>query len=278
MSKLWLDYIGQHTVGYFQTEQPTIDCVDESLDIDKIREYGLRVGMTPDQIGELAGTIDDTWGHVFVYTNGVANYNYAIYPFLREAAKIKQINEIDYTSVIEVMEHLQRKDTFTKGHLTKVEYFETFNKVTNVGTNKVLQVDMVYTLDASAQTDYRTTTRKWYLRDNTTIGVETVSVKYYNYVEGVKEGVHRRANILDGLKVSVPGLIMATANVGLSTAQQMGIPLFSVYSTGFKNYVEVKDPTVIMSITNDTTFSSWLNNQIGGGATIRSYIINEMTY
>lgn len=82
---------------------------------------------------------------------------------------------------------------------------------------------------------------------------------------------------MDKLKIGIPSLLMATESIDLNAAQLMGIPLFTAYSSQFKNYIEVKSLECIDTVTYDTTFT-WLDNAIGGGATIRSFIINEITY
>lgn len=301
MSKLWLEN-SNHPVSQWQETAPDGNWTDISNDICLCGKWGIRSGMGVDAlVNHLKSLYDGVWATKsdnekrclasfciasktdretisFVeevsITNGYANHEFAIYDFIREENKGLLINELDYSSVRQLSQHLQRRNTWNKGSLVKVEYFETYDKATNTGTNLVLQVDITYYYDAYGQTDYRITERKWFLRDNTTIGVQTSSTKYYDYSEGVAEGVTRRGNNLNNLKVNVPGLIMQTESVDLPTAQQMGIPLFVAYGDQFKSYVEVKDPTIQSVISSDTNFT-WLNNDIGG-ITIRQYLINEL--
>lgn len=201
-------------------------------------------------------------------------YSYSLRPFVLPRFSTSCLHTIDYSSVRMLKQHLQRKNTWSKGSLIKVEYFESYNKETGIGINKFIQVDIQYFYDANGQVTHRETTRKWYLSDGVNTGVQTSSVKYYDYSEAVTEGIRRRTNNLNNLKVAIPGLIMQTELVDLPTAQQIGIPLFVAYGDQFKSYIEVKDPTIQSVISSDANFS-WLDNDIGG-TTIRQYLINEL--
>lgn len=212
-------------------------------------------------------------------TNNNYNIDFAIYPFLRDSHKNDQINEVDYGSVKFLTINTQRRDTFNKGQLIKVEYFETYNKTTNIGTNKILQVDIVYIVGADSLVSSRTTTRKWYLRDNTTIGVSIDSIKTYTNEAGITEGITRRDNNVNNLKLMVPGMIMATTGDSLIVARDKGRTFFSELSNDFTDYIAVDNRAILTDIPAvDHNVHTWLNNPIGPGVTIELYILDQLDY
>ena len=226
-------------------------------------------------------TDDSAYNLVVSNHQGLSAPTYRLRNFCRSNAMNKPINEVDYTSVKEIDRHLQRKDYFTAGRLVKVEYYETYNLATDTGTNLVIRVEVNYvdTPDNSF-TLYRETKRTWILEDGTD-GVQTTSYKYYSNIQSVDEAVTRRKNIIKVLKVNVPGLIMATEQVDVLTAQQMGVPLFVIYGAGLKAYEEAKAMDFVntdLPAAALLTGFEWLNNDIGGGVSIKDYITNEMTY
>ena len=212
-------------------------------------------------------------------TNNNYNIDFAIYPFLRDSHKNDQINEVDYDSVKELTINTQRRETFNKGQLTKVEYFESFDKATNTGTNKLLQVDVVYVMGADSLVESRTTTRAWYLTDNTTVGVSTDSVKTYTNTAGVVEGITRRDNNVNALKLMVPGMIMATTGDSLTVARDKGRVFFSELSNDFTDYIAVDNRSILTDIPAvDHNVHTWLNNPVGPGVTIELYILDQLNY
>ena len=214
-----------------------------------------------------------------IVTNGNYNIDFALFPLIREDFKSFQINEVDYTSVKQITQRLQRKDTFVDGRLIKVEYFQTYDRATDTGTNKVIEVDMVYYMDANNLVDYRETTRNWYLCDNTTIGVSTLSTKQYTYQEAISEGEKRRANILIKLKLEIPSMIAQTEQIPLATAQQVGGMFFVQYAISLESYVEVNNRQVLTDIDNaDPVTYYWLDNIIAPSTTIADYMKANLDY
>ena len=138
---------------------------------------------------------------------------------------------------------------------------------------------MVYYMDANNLVDYRETTRKWYLTDNTTVGVSTLSTKQYTYQEAIQEGERRRANVLVKLKLEVPGMIAATEQIDLGSAQQLGGMFFVQYAISLESYVEVNNRQITTDIDNaDRAVYGWMDNFIAPGVDIATYMKSAIDY
>ena len=215
-------------------------------------------------------------------TGGYANHEFAIYEFIREDMRSKAINEVDYIGIRELTHRLQFRRTWDHGHLLKIEFFESYDESTNVGTNKLLEITTEYTTNESGDLIFREKTRSWFLCDNTTIGAVTASPKSVLIEDSIKEGNRRRVNIVDQLKKNIPGLIMATQSVDVNTARLMGGALFVAYKTGFDLFIELKLFTLADDILAETTANfSWIEDQVPGAPTgylIRNYLYDQITY
>lgn len=143
-----------------------------------------------------------------------------------------------------------------------------------------MEVDMVYVDGIDSLVAQRTTTRKWYLTDNTTVGVSTVSLKKYTNSQGVTEGIRRRQTNINELKLAVPGLIIATEGDDLDTARDKGRLFFSELENQFSSYIAVDDRTLITDIAaiDETVNHTWLDNIIAPGVTIELYIQDQIDY
>jgi len=215
-------------------------------------------------------------------TNGYANHEYAMHEFIRKDMRSKNINEVDYIGIRELTLRLQFRRTWNHGHLLKIEFFESYEESTNIGTNKLLEIETEYTVNSSGDLVHREKTRKWFLSDNIIVGVETLSPKTVLVEDSIKEGNRRRVNIVDQLKKNIPGLIMATQSVDVDTARAMGGALFVAYKTGFELFIELKLFNLADDILIETSANfSWIEDQVPNapdGYLVRNYLHDQITY
>jgi len=215
-------------------------------------------------------------------TNGYANHEYAMYRFIRSDMRSKNLNEVDYIGIRELTLRLQFRRTWNHGHLLKIEFFETYDEAANIGTNKLLEIETEYTVNSSGDLIHREKTRRWFLLDNATIGVSTLSPKTVLIEDSIKEGNRRRVNIVDQLKKNLPWLIMITQSVDIDTARLMGGALFVKYKTGFELFIELKLFNLADDILAETDANfSWIESQVPNadeGHLIRDYLHDQITY
>lgn len=247
--------------------------------LDSIVGYSVTLGgsiitVTP----ELSQTEEETKAAIEQYLPETF-YKYSLRALVRDEFKGVKINSIDYTSTKHLKKHIQRKDVFDKGRLVKVEYFEDYDKSTDTGTNKLMNVDIVYTDGPDFMVAQRETTRSWMIEGTEDAGIQTTSIKKYTNFQGVKEGTTRRNNNVDNLKLSIPGLIMQLASENLSVARSKGREFFNEYENSFSSYIEVDDRTIIADIDSaDRVKYDWLDLEIQTGYTIADYLKGQLDY
>ena len=215
-------------------------------------------------------------------TNGYANHEYSMYEFIRTDMRLKAINEVDYIGIRELTLRFQFRRTWNHGHLLKIEFFESYDEATNIGVNKLIEINTTYTVNASGDLTFREKVRSWYLSDGITVGADTLSPKTVLIEDSIKEGHRRRVNIVDQLKKNIPGLIMATQSVDVDTARLMGGALFVVYKTDFELFIELKLFTLATNILSETAANfSWIEDQVPNapeGYLIRNYLHDQIIY
>jgi hypothetical protein len=312
MSKLWLHNKAPKTSQWSEVspDEDDADWIDISNDLCLCSMWGLRAGAEVDDVVEHLKTLyDSVWStktdmekHCLAIfciaskadrdtiqfepevnmTNGYAHHEFALHDLIREDMHSKAINEVDYNGVRELASPLKRRETWDHGHLLKIELFKDYNESTDIGTDKVVEINTAYTVNDSGDLVFREKTRDWYLHDGVTIGMTTVSPKDILISESIKEGNRRRKNIVDQLKKNIPGLIMATQGVDVDTARLMGGALFITYKTGFELFIELKLFTLATDLLAETaTNFSWIEDQVPGAPTgylIRNYLHDQIQY
>ncbi len=216
-------------------------------------------------------------------TGDYATHEYALHDLIKHnLLEGKTVDEIDYRGVRELIQPLKRRETWDHGHLLKIELFKDYVEATDTGTDKVIEINTVYTVNSSGDLTFREKTRSWYLSDGVTIGTTTVSPKEILISESIKEGNRRRTNIVDQLKKNIPGLIMQTQGADIDTARLMGGALFVTYKTKFELFIELKDFTLATDLLAETTSNfSWIEDQVPGAPTgylIKNYLHDQIQY
>jgi len=216
---------------------------------------------------------------------------YKIYDFVFSHIRTFTPFSIDYMKDVSIK--LSRKNEFNdKGFLTKVTYYEsqtvTVDPTTLIRTveydNEILKVEINYNITSDGYVSYRDTKRSYMLdSDIYEEAGEITKRKHYDTVQALKEGLRRRQNVIDGLKLSVAGVIYITeATLGNITnvieAEVLGIPAFTSLTIPVENYISGNtSPELIASIDglSSVTFP-WLDNVIpnAGGATVKQYAMS----
>ena len=208
-----------------------------------------------------------------------------ILSYAKGKTKGEHYHNINYKT--ELTQSLYPKRTFVQGELQKVEYFSD-----QTLTDKVLQVDIVYTRDALGFAVSRTTTRTWYRQDDTVASETKVTNKLYtiNLNEQIVEGHKRRQNIVDAVQLPVMGFLIETQSHALTQQEiiVMGRAFLDKMEPFFDRFV--KNSSTISSGPDaglkeivvefrDNIVDTWLDDLPSalGGATIRQYLIGEFS-
>ena len=160
--------------------------------------------------------------------------------------------------------------TFVQGELQSVYWYSDIEK-----KDLVLKVEATYNRDLLGFALTRQTIRTWLREDGTEHGWVKISIKEYDMLAQINEGVRRRGNIVKGIQMPVLGMMIQTIQ-GKSQGEiiLMGRDFLKKYQSDFTAFQNDSNAGIISQIQNAT--ESWLNNQIGGGATIRTYIIGQL--
>ncbi len=166
-----------------------------------------------------------------------------------------------------------------KGRILNVNYFASCALDATgekVGSDLVVKENFSYTLDSSALARARTQTITWY-REDGSAGDTKIRHKYYNNAESRTEGRRRRRNVIDNMSISVVGLLAATETSGdVSQAIALGTAYMASLKQEVEEFIEVSLDGLKNKITADI-LTGWLDNPIGGGATIRHFILGEIS-
>ncbi len=220
------------------------------------------------------------------------NYKkYKIYDFVFPHIRTFIPFSIDYMKDVKVK--FSRKNEFDQyGFLTKVTYYEletvTVDPVTLIRTvqydNEILKVEISYNVTDDGYVSYRDTKRSYMLdTDLYEVEGEITKRKHYDTTQALKEGLRRRQNVIDILKLSVAGVIYLTeATLGNITnvieAEQLGIPAFTELAIEVDNYVSGNTSAEMIAAINGLSSVTypWLDNVIpaSGGATIKMYAMS----
>ena len=216
-----------------------------------------------------------------------------IYDLVKAGAS-KHFQSIDYKN--ELVQSLIPKRTTTQGEVTLVEWFQSLDGSNNP-INKVLDVAVVYTRDATGFALYRTTTRTWYNRDGSANLDTKVTTKYYfvNSVDQIKEGKRRRKLLVDSIQIPVLGKVMEVLiPLGYSDTACLlkGRQFMDDYELDFNKFVNnsstitdaaspdfgMKTIRVKFRDEADVNHIEWLDKSpasLGGTTTIRQYLLTE---
>jgi len=189
--------------------------------------------------------------------------------------------EIDYIRSLDVRLQPVITDVF-KGEVREITYYEsvTVDPVTGVqtGVTPVIKEVYAYTRNADKIAQYRSMVITWFKRDGSEHPQTKTREKYYTNEQAIAEGVRRRENIIDFMQIPLLGQLMSTVPCTYAEAVDQGGLFFAKYVVEVETYkFSPRQQTLQNAIIADTEFA-WLDNDIGGGVTIRDYILDQLNY
>lgn len=174
---------------------------------------------------------------------------------------------------------------FIKGELQKTTYYADIvldeNGVKTYST-PILEVSFVWNRDANGFVYRRDSNISWYFVDET-VSSDPAHIKYmekfYTNEEAIKEGIRRRGNIIDSLKITVLGLLSSLLPAETDTSIiLMGRDWLGDNKDVIFNYVDASDVDgLINEMENDKTYWMLLEIPNTGGTTVAQYLISEVT-
>jgi hypothetical protein len=165
----------------------------------------------------------------------IVNYNiekyYKIYDYIetKEYDPQKPPYELDYNIL-----GLFKKRTFNQGELNTIEYYGSFDGA-NYDILVVKEERFYYRV--SGWVVYRDATITWYWVDGTP-GEQKVSRKWYTQKEGVEEGITRRNNLLNQVKVDTIGIIAMVEQLPPLVAEEPAKMILRQLDTELGLYIE----------------------------------------
>ena len=189
---------------------------------------------------------------------------------------------IDYKTGLN--RRLHPKRTFSKGELQCVEWYAEFDGTDY--TDIIIKVDISYVRDFFGFAISRTTTRTWYNEDGSPNPDTKVTVKYYSdAISRMAEGQKRRGNniqmLMDNtLKLKLEVQLTDPANpdpAEMNTIINDGRDFMNQYQVEMTSYISEGHDSFYDAITSATEAWLDLNPASLGGATIRQYILGELS-
>ena len=208
---------------------------------------------------------------------------YKIWKYVREGVQEDEEQipfDINYKTGLTIRLHPMR--TFVKGVLIEVCYHLNASKNSDGSVSydePIIREQFEYVRDAATFAQSRIQTIEWY-DENGEIGPDKKElVKVYEPVEGITEGVRRRTNVIDQLKIDLIGLALGTGNAAnVPVAIGLGREIFDQLVKEIQAYIETNDFALATALQNVDLFP-WLNSIIPGTPiTVRAYILDAIDF
>jgi len=177
--------------------------------------------------------------------------------------------EHDYIRGLQIKLYPDR--IFDQGLLTNVNWYSD-----SANTDLVLKVDIVYTIDSLDFITDRVTTRTWINEDDTEHEDTKVTYKIYTERESIDIGVRRRCNIVSEFQKPVINLMVQFSGYTPQNAVLEGSRFMQSLSTEIQSYINTPKLNQFEDALTAAT-EVWLDDDIGGGVTIRDYLMAEIT-
>lgn len=159
---------------------------------------------------------------------------------------------------------------FNKGELTGIKWYSDQAK-----TDLIIDVSVTYNRDILGFVTDRTTVRTWINEDGSSNPDTKVKIKEYTAKEAIAEGVRRRTNIFDGFQQPTIGLMIQFAGMDAMTAVEEGSIFMDGISDEIHSFIHTPKLNQFPDALNAAP-EAWLDADIGGGTTIRHYLLNEI--
>ena len=195
-----------------------------------------------------------------------------LYRYIRTPNTSEVEAPLEHNYVIGLTTKLHPKRTLIKGELKEISWYADDSE-----TDLILKVDVDYNRDSLGFALSRTTTRTWYREDGTAHPDQKITSKTYDDLDQINEGVRRRGNLHKALQKPILGMMLLTIQGKTATdIVQDGRDFLKYYQNDFNAFVDESHKGVLDLISADT-IHTWLDNDIGGGLTIRMYILDALT-
>ena len=168
------------------------------------------------------------------------------------------------------------------GWLIQREFFESATRQpdgTLVGVGPVfVRESYTYTFDADDNLESRDKLIEWFAEDDTICATKTRGPRVYSITEALEQGKLARKNVIDRIQMQTLGLIVMTTGWDNATATASGGSFMLSIQAQTQNYVEASDKTALVNAIAAAPSAtwSWLENDIGGGVTIRQFMIGSL--
>lgn len=212
------------------------------------------------------------------------NSYYKLYEFLTDDAISRYNNfsltpkSVDYIKDVDT--RFVRKETFTYGFLTNVQYFESSENINGVDvyTNPILNVNIIYHINQIGDISYRETVRKWYKNDGTLSSDSKITYKKYSGISSRDEAIRRRSNIINQLVIDTIGLTYNYYKLTntFDEVAAMIVPLLDDLDSEVNKYIKGNlQPLIEKFAIVDTNTYPWLNI-IFNSITLKDYITTKL--
>jgi hypothetical protein len=197
-----------------------------------------------------------------------------IYELAKFDAKAKHFHNINYKT--ELTQALYPKRTFVQGELQECIWYA--DQALSV---PVIKVDISYNRGDTGFALDRTTTRFWYNVDGTLQTSTKVTTKVYslNPMEMIVEGVTRRRNIIDNMKINALGMMQATMTSNTDAEiEAIAKEFMYEFVDEISAFINDSNESILDGFLSASTEDyPWLENIINQeGMTIKDYICNEV--
>jgi len=190
-------------------------------------------------------------------------------------AHTKHFHNINYKT--EVRETLYPKRDFVEGELRTIEWFSD-----EALTDLIIRVDVAYTRDTAGFALHRTTTRTWYHINGTPNPETKITHKSYtiNINEMIQEGIKRRSNIVDLMKINALGMMQQVLTSTHTPEEIIGLgrDFLLLHKNVMNAFIDESHKQIVIDIgAADAAHDFWLDQDMMPGVTFRGYMISQLS-
>lgn len=190
---------------------------------------------------------------------------------------VDDYHEIDY--IRGLTRRLAPSRVFKDGTLIQVDFHadSTLDEQgQEVFGELILRETYDYTRNAEGFAIARSLNIEWVAEDGQFLAENKTRLKYYNFLESIRETDRRRSNVLDGLKTELVGLFVAVLRQDIPTAVGTGQTFFERHLSAIAAYRDIGTVTTLIDSINADAETTWLDTDIGTGATFREYVTGRL--
>ncbi len=197
----------------------------------------------------------------------------------REFEQLK-LENIDFARHLKSDVALNKKVTkLPNGRPEKAEYYN--------GTDLIAVIEFDFTADTENLLQRRREWLKYYKTDGTTSAAILIKDKIFDstdLVDGeavIEERVKARTSIVSSMKAFLSGVLMQGLGQTLPQVIATIKPFWDEYKVERDDFIELGSPDWkddLIAVDLGTTPHTWMAIDIGGGVTIRDYMVSRLSY